>query len=170
MRKVLVIGSGGAGKSTFARRLGEVLGLEVIHLDTLYWNPDWIETPRDVWRERVAKLVEREAWIIDGNYSNTFDIRVEACDTLIFLDTARTVCLWRIIKRAFMYRNTNRPDMAEGCPERLSLEFVLWVWNYPTRTRPRVLELMKTNAERKMIVRLRSQSEIESFLASARDI
>ncbi len=83
MRRVLVIGSGGAGKSTFARRLGDILQIDVIHLDTFYWRPGWVETPKPEWREIVLGLVQRESWIMDGNFSGTLEQRLEACDTVI---------------------------------------------------------------------------------------
>jgi adenylate kinase family enzyme len=118
MKKVLVIGSGGAGKSTLARDLGTLLNIAVIHLDALYWHPEWIETPRAEWRKLIEESLRRDAWIIDGNYSNTFDYRLEACDTVIFLDIAGPICLWRVLKRAILYRGKTRPDMAEGCHER----------------------------------------------------
>ncbi|MGH9842177.1 MAG: hypothetical protein ACREEM_25785 [Blastocatellia bacterium] len=111
MRKVLVIGSGGAGKSTFAKCLGERLHIEVIHLDMLYWNPGWIETPKAEWLRAVEELVKRDAWIMDGNYSGTLDLRLKACDTVIFLDLPRLTCLWRVLKRVVQYRGRRRPDM-----------------------------------------------------------
>lgn len=101
---------------------------------------------------------------MDGNYSGTLDIRLEACDTVIFLDIARRVCLWRALKRGLMYRNGRRPDMAQGCDERFSLEFIHWVWSFPKRTRPEVLKLLGENAPRKNVIRLRTQVEIERFL------
>ena len=164
MRKILVIGSGGAGKSTFSRRLGERLGLEVIHLDTAFWNPGWVATPKDEWARKVEELIARESWVMDGNFSGTLDVRIAACDTVIFLDLPRTVCLWRVLKRAVMYRNARRPDMAEGCREKFDLEFLLWVWNYPKRSRPKVLALLGRHAGDKKIVRLRSSAEAERFL------
>jgi adenylate kinase family enzyme len=168
MRKVLVIGSGGAGKSTFSRRLGQLLDIEVIHLDSLYWKPGWIKTPKAEWAETVEELVRRDAWIMDGNYSGTFDIRLKACDTLIFLDMPRLICLWRVLKRAVVYRRRRRPDMAAGCDEKLDTEFILWIWNYPKTRRPRILEWMRENAGSKKMIRLRSPAEAETFLATIR--
>jgi adenylate kinase family enzyme len=165
MRRVLVIGSGGSGKSTFARRLGERLGLEVIHLDKVYWRPGWVETPKDEWRRMVEELCGREEWVMDGNYSGTLDLRMNACDTLVFLDLPRTLCTWRVLKRAVVYRGGGRPDMAEGCRENFNLEFLMWVWNYPRRSRPKVLSLIEKHAHEKRIVRLRSRAEVEKFLA-----
>jgi adenylate kinase family enzyme len=79
MKRVLVIGCGGAGKSTFAARLGTKVGLPVVHLDALYWRPGWQKTPEAEWQEVVEGLVRREAWVMDGNYGGTMDLRVTAC-------------------------------------------------------------------------------------------
>ncbi|HEX8163859.1 MAG TPA: DNA topology modulation protein [Pyrinomonadaceae bacterium] len=167
MRKILVIGSGGAGKSTFSRRLGGILGIEVFHLDALYWKPGWVETPKPEWRRVVEELAGRESWIMDGNYSGTLGLRFEACDTVIFLDVPRLVCLWRVLKRSALYRAGGRPDMAQGCDEKLDVEFLKflrWVWDYPTRTRPKVLELLRKSPPGKNIFRLRGRADVESFL------
>lgn len=166
MKRVLVIGSGGAGKSTFSRRLSRLLNIEVIHLDMLYWKPGWIETPKPEWRKLVEELVKRDSWIIDGNYSGTFDIRFDACDTVIFLDISRLLCIWRVLKRVMLYRSRGRPDMAEGCPEKVNLEFVRWIWDYPKRTRPKVLKLLKESRQSKNVIWLRKQADIESFFVN----
>lgn len=166
MKKILVIGSGGAGKSTFARRLGEVLKLEVIHLDSLYWSSGWVEMPKEKWRTIVEDVVQRDSWIIDGNYGGTMDIRLSACDWVIFLDVPRLVCLKRVLNRVALYRKNSRPDMAAGCPERLNAEFIKYIWDYPYKRRPGVLEKLKSYSRTKTVTILRSQREIESFLAN----
>ena len=163
-----MIGSGGAGKSTFARRLGERLGLPVIHLDRAYWRSGWVEPPKDEWRRQVEGLCAGESWVMDGNYSGTLDVRLEACDTVVLLDLPRTVCVRRVIRRALKYRGGNRPDMGEGCPEQLNkdfLVFLLWVWNYPRRSLPKVLARLEELSGSKRIYRLRSSAEAEEFLA-----
>jgi adenylate kinase family enzyme len=165
MRRVLVIGSGGAGKSTFARRLGERAGLPVIHLDRHFWHPGWVETPKDEWRRRVEELCAGESWVMDGNYSGTLEVRLAACDTVIFLDLPRAVCLWRVLKRVLTYREGSRHDMAEGCHERVDLKFLYWVWTYPKRRRARILALLNDVNGQKQVVRLRSSDEVERFLA-----
>ena len=86
MRKVLVIGSGGAGKSTFASKLSKRTGLPLIHLDSLYWRPGWIETSTAEWDQTIEHLLGRDTWIMDGNYGRTLERRLAACDTVIFLD------------------------------------------------------------------------------------
>ena len=164
MKRVLVVGSGGSGKSTFARRLGERLRLEVIHLDKIYWHAGWVETPKEEWVRKVDELCGGEFWVMDGNYSGTLDRRLDACDTVVFLDLPRSVCLRRVLKRTLMYRNSARPDMAEGCPERLSWKFLHWIWTYPTTSRLKVLRLLEGHSAGKRIVRLRNAAEVESFL------
>jgi adenylate kinase family enzyme len=165
MKRILVIGSGGAGKSTFARRLGKILNIEVIHLDSLYWRPGWVETPKQEWKKIVEQILAPESWIMDGNYSGTLELRLEACDTVIFLDIAPMICLWRVIKRAVTYRNKRRPDMAEGCPERMNLEFILWVWNYQKRSRPKIVRVLNEYPQNKKVIWLRSDEEAERFLS-----
>ena len=165
MRRILVIGSGGAGKSTLSRRLGERLGLEVLHLDAFYWLPGWVETPKDEWRRTVEGLCARESWVMDGNFSGTLDLRLTACDTVVFLDVPRAVCLWRVLKRLVMYRNTPRPDMAAGCGEKFDPKFLHWVWTYPSESRPKILARLEEFAAGKRVVRLRSDAEVEKFLA-----
>ena len=163
MKKVLVIGSSGAGKSTFSRRLGEITGLPVVHLDALFWNPNWVETPKDEWRAKVENALRGDCWIIDGNYSGTMDIRLPVADTIIFLDIPRTVCVYRILKRGVVYRNKTRPDMAKRCNEKIDWEFVKWTWNYPTRSKPKVENLLKNIEDEKTIIRLKSKREVENF-------
>ena len=165
MKKILVIGSSGAGKSTFARRLGGATGLEVIHLDRLFWNPSWVETPKDEWPKRVEKALQGDSWIIDGNYSGTMELRLPACDTVIFLDLPRSVCVYRILKRVAFYRPGSRPDMAQGCDEKFDWDFIKWVWNYPVRSKPKVEALLERFQDTKTVIRLKSKKEIENFLA-----
>ena len=164
MRKVLVIGSSGAGKSVFAARLAERTGLPLIHLDAIYWGPGWVKTPKEAWARAVDELLARDAWVMDGNYAGTLDRRLAACDTVVFLDLPRTVCLWRAVKRRIVFHRRSRPDMTEGCDERLTWQFIQWIWEYPAKRRPGVLaKLAALRPDQRAIV-LRSTAEIETFL------
>jgi adenylate kinase family enzyme len=164
MHRVLVIGSGGAGKSTFATQLGERTRLPVIHLDSLYWRAGWREPAREEWAARVDELVAGDSWIMDGNYGRTLERRLAACDTVIFLDLPRAVCLWRVVKRRAMFHGRSRPDMAEGCHEQLTWEFVRWIWTYPRERRPGVLKRLSELREGQRVHVLRSTREARRFL------
>jgi adenylate kinase family enzyme len=165
MRRVLVIGSGGSGKSTVAAQLGELLNVEVNHLDKFFWKAGWVRPDPDEWSRTVTDLIERDSWVMDGNYSGTLDLRLQRCDTIVFLDLPRVLCLWRIVKRFLAYRGRTRPDVAEDCRESLNLEFVSWVWNYPRRSRPKVIKRLQEHAQGKQIFWLRTRSEVRRFLS-----
>jgi len=166
MRRVLVIGSGGAGKSTFAARLAERTGLPLIHLDALYWRPGWVEPAKEEWTRRVAQLVADDRWIMDGNYGGTLESRLAACDTVVFLDLPRALCLRRVIGRRIRFRGRARPDMAPGCPEQLSWEFLHWIWSYPATRRPGILRRLAGLRPDQRAVVLQSVSEVARFLDS----
>ena len=164
MRRVLVIGSSGAGKSTLSRDLAARLGLPVLHLDEMYWRPGWQPTPKEEWAHTLEAALARDAWIMDGNYASTLDMRISAADAIVFLDLPRVVCLWRILRRRLHFRSRARPDMAPGCPERLTMEFIAWVWNYPRRQRPKVLRRLAAVAADKRVIVLRSPGAVNRFL------
>lgn len=164
MKKIAIIGSGGSGKSTFSRSLGEKLQLNVYHLDAILWKPDWTAVSREQQEAIQLQLVNNENWIIDGNYNGTLDLRLEAADCIIFMDMPRKLCIYRILKRTFLYRNKQRPDMAAGCKERFDLNFLKWVWNYPRDKRPSVLlKLQKLSPEKEIII-LTSPKEAKDFI------
>lgn len=100
MNRIMVIGISppGVGKSTFARRLGNILNLKVYHLDAYYWKPNWIEAPYEEFANAQKEIVKKSQWIIEGNYNKTFDIRAEHADTIIYLELPLRVCLYRVVK------------------------------------------------------------------------
>ena len=164
MNRILVLGSSGSGKSTLASRIGELLDIEVIHLDSYYWQRNWVATPEDEWVQRVTELLGRDRWVMDGNYTSSLELRVGYADTVIFLDQSRWICLWRCIKRYTLHRGRNRPELAEGCDEKIDLDFLKWIWNYPRDVKPRIESLL-VQQPGKHIVRLRSSEETAAFLA-----
>jgi len=169
MKKVAVIGCGGAGKSTFSRKLSEILNIPVYHLDKLNWKPGWVPTPKDEWDDLIKNLVSKEEWIIDGNYGRTLDIRLENADTIIFLNMPMNLCIYRIIKRRFMYNGTSRPDMNEGCPEKLDIDFVKWVWGYNKNKKPEILSKLNKFLNQKNIIILNNPSEVERFICDLKN-
>ena len=164
MNRVLVLGSSGSGKSTVARRLGELLDVEVIHLDSHYWQPHWTDTPAEEWDRKLKDLLQKERWVMDGNYTRSLPLRMEVADTIVFLDYHRLVCLWRCLGRFLRYRGSNRPELAPGCYEKLDWEFLKWIWNYPRDARPKVLDALESRGGEKRIFRLGNDKEVTAFL------
>ena len=161
---MLIVGSSGAGKSVLSRRLGAVTGLPVIHLDQHYWRPGWTEPSKEIWEEQVTELLKREQWIMDGNFGGSMERRLEGCDTVIFLDIPRHICTWRVLKRALTSYGRTRPDLAEGCPEKLDIKFLIWVWNFPKRSKPRVVARVAKGADRVKVHRFTDDRQVDAFL------
>lgn len=164
MKKIAIIGSSGSGKSTLAREMGEILIIKVLHLDSLFWKPNWVSVSKDEQRKLQNELVKNEEWIFDGNYGGTMDIRLNAADTIVFLDIPRIICVYRVFKRILQYRKRVRPDMAEGCKERLSFDFFKWIWEYPKTKRPIILEKLEHLPKDKDVIILKSPKEVRNFL------
>lgn len=162
-RRWLLVGSGGAGKSTLARRLAAALDLPLIHLDREYWRPGWVAIPKDQWRIRVAELASADAWVMDGNYSGTIDMRLDRADVIIVMDTPSWKCLFRIVKRRWLDRD--RPDIPTGCSDQVSLEFAWWVLSYPWRSRPKIMRAIDAHAD-VQVIRLRTARDAERLLTS----
>ena len=164
MQRILIIGCPGGGKSTFARAMGKKLGLDVVHLDQLWWTPGWVERPLDEFRAAVTEAAMGEAWVIDGNFSNTFDIRMARADTIIWIDQPRLLCLWRAMKRALTHKGAVRADMAEGCPEKFDLEFAQYIWNFKRDVGPKTEEAVDKYGDHARFFRLRSDGEMNEFV------
>jgi adenylate kinase family enzyme len=164
MRRVLVLGCAGAGKTTFSHRLGTMLSLPVINLDRCFWRPQWQLPDMREWRETVMKLAAAPEWIMDGNYSSTFDIRMPRADTVIWLDSPRHVCMRRVLVRTLKGYGRTRPDGPDGCPERIDLGFFRFVWDFQSKSRPRILEGMRTYGGNFRLFQFKTDGEAESFL------
>jgi adenylate kinase family enzyme len=164
LRKILIIGSGGAGKSTLARRLGEITDIEIHHLDKLFWQPGWISITREELMKKIKDIIPKDSWIIDGNYSGTMELRMEAADTIIYLDFSTIVCLYGIFKRWIMYSGKKRPDITEGCNEKIDWAFFYWVLTYRRRNRKKLLAMLHKYAEGRKIVILKNRREVKNFV------
>ena len=169
MKRVLVLGPSGSGKSTFAENLADLIGVPCIHLDSHYWKPDWVETPQEEWFEVVGELILQDSWVMDGNYSSTLEMRIKRADTAIFLDVPRRVSFWRVFKRRLLHRGQVRPELAPGCYEKIDLDFIKWIWNYPKRSRPVIDKILSQNSESKTIIVLKNSGEADEFLSKVRD-
>lgn len=164
MKKIALIGSGGSGKSTLARKLGQKLNINVYHLDALLWKPNWTPSSKEEQIKIQNELIIKEEWIIDGNYNGTMDIRLNAADTVVFVDINRVICVYRVLKRIIQYRGKTRPDKAEGVNERLDFNFLIWVWDYSKTKKPIVLRKLEQLPSDKKVIILKSPRDVRLFL------
>lgn len=164
--KIVIRGYSGSGKSTLARKLGEKYGVPVLHLDRVQWLPSWTERD-DAEKRQIVKafLDENESWIIDGNYSSLYqERRLEEADLILLLLFPRLSCLYRVSKRKRQYRGQTRPDMGEGCQEKLDAAFLRWVlWEGRSRKiRQNYANIQKQYPEKTIVIR--KQRELDGYI------
>ena len=158
MKKIIVIGCPGSGKSTVSRALHNKTGIPLYHLDMIYWNADKTTVEKSVFLERLSAVLEKDEWIIDGNYGSTMELRMAVCDTVIFLDYPLEVCLDGIKER----RGKPRSDMPWIETEE-DAEFIEFIKNYNEQQKPKVLELLEKYSDKNIVI-LRSREQADAFL------
>ncbi len=166
MQRVMIIGQPGSGKSTLARLLGEKTGLPVYHIDQIHWMSGWNERPKP---EKIAMAMEvqnRDTWIFEGGLGATKEHRLSRCDTLINLDFPLPLRAWRVAKRTLHHYGKTRPDLPDGCPEQVSLEFWKWIWDTREKNRLAGLRWMAKAEPDVAVHHLRSPSDVSRFLDS----
>lgn len=159
--RILVLGCSGSGKSTLSRSLGQTLDIPVFHMDKLFWKENWVESSDEELAEKLEEIVALKDWIIDGNFSRFLPHRLERTEEIIYINLPRWQNLWRVTKRYLQYRGQTRPDMGDGCNEKLDLEFLLWIWNFPKRSHHKMIQLMMESKKPTTI--LHSQKAIDGF-------
>ena len=158
MKKVIVIGCPGSGKSTVSRALHNKTGIPLYHLDMMYWNADKTTVENSVFLERLSAVLEKNEWIIDGNYGSTMELRMGACDTVIFLDYPLDVCLDGIRER----RGKPRSDMPWIETEE-DAEFIEFIKNYNEQQKPIVIELLGKYSDKNIVI-FKSREQADAFL------
>src|SRR4051812_46282904 len=113
-RRIVLIGSSGAGKSVLAVKMGQIMGIPVVHLDQMAFQPGWIQIPDAELDAKLSRALAKKAWVMDGNYRRTMERRIHHADTVVLLDFPRLLCIWRVLKRVARSYGRSRPDMAEG--------------------------------------------------------
>ena len=164
MKRILLIGCAGAGKSTLAPKIAQKLGLPCIHLDQLFWKPGWVETPQAEWERKLKKIMKAKKWVMDGHYGGTQLLRFKYADTILFFDFNRWICLWRVLGRIAKTYGRTRVDMAPGCKEQFDWGFLVWIWDFNNGSRPATLERLKTLKKKQRLVILRTPGEAADFL------
>ena len=164
MKRVMIIGCGGAGKSTLARQLGEKTGLPVVHLDQIWWTPgNWQHITQEEFDIQLAREMENPRWIMDGNFNRTIEVRLQHCDTVIYLDSNRFVCLKNWIGRVIKNWGRSRQDMAPGCSERFDPEMAEWIWNFNRNNRERYYRLLSEVRDKQVYI-LKNRRDVRRFL------
>lgn len=163
--KIAIIGYSGAGKSTLAHKLGAFYHCEVLHLDSVHFASDWAERTDDEMITDVRRFLEKENWIIDGNYSSIlYQQRMDEADQIVIMKFNRFYCLWRAYKRYQTYRGRVRPDMADGCYEKFDWEFIRWIlWEGRSGKARKRYQTVAADYAHKTIV-LKNQTQLDRFL------
>ena len=159
MKKIIVIGCPGSGKSTFSKSLHKITGIPLFHLDMMFWNADKTTVEKSVFLERLSKIIQKSEWIIDGNYGSTMELRLQECDTVIFLDYPLDVCLDGIKER----RGKARSDMPWIETDEEDVEFVEFIKNYNSQSRPQVMELLDRYSYKNIFI-FTNRTKADEFL------
>lgn len=168
MKRVIILGCPGSGKSTLSKALAQKLGLPLVHLDVLNWREGWQCVSREEFYRLLAEALEQDEWIIDGNYTRTIAPRLARCDTAICLDYPRIVCLLGVLRRVLAGHGRTRSDMGAGCPERLDWAFVRYVWGFRRTQRKKILALLREGEACGVTVHVfRSRRQAARFLEQA---
>ena len=159
MKRIILIGCPGSGKSTFSKALHQLTGIPLFHLDILYWNADKTTVTESVFRERLSEVLCQSEWIIDGNYSSTMELRMQACDTVIFLDYPLSLCLEGINAR----KGQARSDLPWIESTEDDEEFLAFIKSFNAQSRPQIMELLKHYSDKNIFI-LQDRAQADQLL------
>ena len=162
MERILIIGSNGAGKSTFSFRLAEKLNLPLVHIDRIYWRGSWDVTPESEFDRIVRTEAEKPAWIIEGNNIRSLPQRLERADTVFWFEFPPPLCVLNILRREWKYRGKVRPDMPDQCVSRCGPAFLRMAWKFNKRNHDRIQALLD-QYNRLTVVRFTNYQQIERY-------
>jgi len=168
MDKITIIGCGGSGKTHLANQLAALLNLPLTHLDGVYYDADWNPLPQEEFAALQRKLVAAPRWLLEGNYAGTLPIRLAATDTVIFLDLHAITCLTGILQRRWRYRGGQHAK--DGVYDRITWNFVRYIWGYRTTMRPKVRRLLDEHGGNARLIALTSRRQAARFIAQLRDL
>lgn len=165
MNRIMIIGCPGSGKTTLAKQLALKLNIPLIHLDVLHWRDNWQEVPKEEFDDLLLQAIQKDKWIVDGNYDSTINLRLKYSDTVIYLDYPRLVCLLGVLKRLIKGYGKSRSDMGGYCPEKFDFEFIQFVWKFNRCNRNRYLQMLSEARDKEIII-LHSRKACAKFLRS----
>ena len=166
-KKILVVGPPGAGKSTFAKKLGVALNIPVYHLDHYLWKPGWVFSEWFEFTEKIENICQRDSWIIDGTHTWSLNDRLFYADAVIYLDISQFVCWWRLFKRWVLLRGTVRDSMAPGCSEQLNWQFITYVFGFKKRFGKMIeIHLELAQEQKKQVYCFKTNRQATHFLHS----
>jgi len=165
MQRILVLGCCGSGKSTFSKKVHSILKLPLIHLDSHYHKPNWVEPEKEEWEKVLKKILRRESWIMDGTYLESLDERIKKSDAIIYLDYSLIKCFFRVIKRVLIDFGKKRSDMAPGCKEEFDLEFLWFVLTFNNKFRKGFIQKLNLIKDEKKVVIFKTDKQADKFLA-----
>ena len=157
--KIIVIGSPGSGKSYVSKKLAEILNLPLIHLDNIYWQPNWQQPSHEEFDKKIEEISNEKSWIIDGNYQRTLELRIQKCDLIIFLNVSTRVCLKSERKR----RNNKRTDFPDYLEEYEDLEFIEFIKNFKKNNHPIIYQLLEKYPNKKVIL-LKGRRRVNKYI------
>ena len=164
MKKVLVLGCCGAGKSTFSKRLHSILKLPLIHVDYYYHKPNWQEPGKEEWAKTLKKILSQESFIMDGTYLESLNERMKKSDTIIYLDYSLTKCFFRVIKRVMTDFGKRRSDVALGCKEEFDLYFLWFVLTFNNKYRKEIIQKLHSVKNEKKVCIFKTDKHADKFL------
>jgi adenylate kinase family enzyme len=168
MQRILVMGSSGSGKSTFAQQLSAITGIPMVSLDALYWKPGWVPSDNAEFDARVTDVAHQPRWIIDGNYtsSGAGELRRSTADAVFWFDLPRRTCMTGILSRIVTSYGRVRPEMAPGCPEKIDFEFFRYVWTYRQIQRPKLLEYFEGLRPDQPLIAFTNRAQADQYLTN----
>ena len=172
VNRIMIVGQPGSGKSTLAQAVGKLTGLPVIHIDKIHWQAGWVERSKAEKTRLCEEAAQGRRWIFEGGHSATWPSRLARADMLVWIDRPVGLRLWRVLRRALIGLGRTRPDMAEGCPERLATlpEFISYIWSTRNSGRAKIARLAAAAPQNCQVIRLGSDEDTADFLAKFRDV
>lgn len=161
--KIMIIGCPGSGKSTLAVNLNKILSFPVYHLDSLFNKQNWIRATKEEWTTKINDIIVRDEWIMDGTYGETLEMRAEQADAIIWLNYPTLTCLRRIFKRYDENKGKGRVNIAEGCNEKIDIDFVRNVLKFKEEHRDVFLAFRK-RLQNKEFIMLKNDNQVKNFL------